>query len=92
MSGKKNFKTKLQKLLDQSIHDFVSITDIEDKYFSMEELTKDELLALQNFERYRIKKLAESKNQRKFNKNFIRIQVLSNLAPYTEFLKSRYRS
>ena len=89
--GKGKFKTKLQKLLSQPLEKVTSITDIEDKYFGMEQLTTDELKALKNFERYRMRKLKESKNKHKFNRAFMRIRVLSNLAPYTEFLKPHYQ-
>jgi len=80
----------LQKLLTQPNSDIVSIADIEEKYFNMERLSDEEHRALRNFERYRVKKLRKSQDQRRFDKNFTRMQVLSNLANYTEFLKPRY--
>ena len=90
MANKSKFKTKLQKYLGQPLLDVTTINDIEEKYFNSEPLDKKEMVALQNFQRYRVRKLSDSKNQSKFDKNFARLQVLSNIAPYTEFLKERY--
>lgn len=91
MANKEKFKTKLQKFLSEPLLEVTTINDIEEKYFNSEDLNKEELKALQNYQRYRVRKLTDSKNnQSKFDKNFARLQVLSNLAPYTEFLKPRY--
>lgn len=90
MSQKNSFNTKLQKYLSQSAAEVVSITDVEEKYYDSIQLNPEELRALRNFERYRMRKLAGAKDNKKFNKNFTRLRVLSNLAPYTEFLKPKY--
>lgn len=92
MSERDKFKTKIQKLLAQSISDIISINDLQDRYFNAEQLSLEELRALRNYERYRMKMLLESKNQKKFDRNFTRLQVLSNIADYTEFLKERYEN
>jgi hypothetical protein len=90
MAEKSKFNTKLQKYLSQPGSEEVSITDVEDKYYNNEQLSADEVQALRNFEKYRMRKLTESKDNHMFNKNFSRLRVLSNLAPYTEFLKPKY--
>lgn len=65
----------------------VSINDLRDKYFSGNSLSKEEKLALVNYDGYRIKYLNESKDEDEFQKRYLEMQAKANLTNYTEFLK-----
>ncbi len=64
----------------------VSINDLRDKYYDGEHLTEEELLAIQNFDKYRIDYLNSSKDEEEFDKRYIELQAKANLADYKEFL------
>lgn len=63
-----------------------SINDLRDKYYDGVELSEDELLAIQNFDNYRIAYLNASENEEEFDKRYLELQAKANLASYTEFL------
>jgi hypothetical protein len=68
----------------------LSINDISDKEFSGKSLTSLEKVALSNFEKYRLAKLNAITDDMAFHDLYRQLQVLANLADYTEFLKDEY--
>lgn len=76
-------KTKTQLL-------HISINDLRDKYFSGTTLTKEEKLALVNYDGYRIKYLNESVDEDQFQERYLEMQAKANLTNYTEFLKAPF--
>lgn len=63
-----------------------SINDLRDKYYDGKHLTEEELLAIQNYDKYRIEYLNSSKDEEEFDKRYIELQAKANLADYREFL------
>lgn len=63
-----------------------SINDLRDKYYDGVELTTNELLAIQNFDKYRIDYLNSSENEEEFDKRYAELQAKANLSSYSEFL------
>lgn len=68
----------------------VSISDLREKEFNGEKLSKKEKLALVSFDKYRISVLNRQENEDAFHKKYMELQALSNLAPFEEFLKEEY--
>ena len=68
----------------------LSINDISDKEFSGKMLTPKEKAALSNFEKYRLAKLNAVTDDMAFHEMYRQLQVMANLAAYTEFLKDEY--
>jgi hypothetical protein len=64
----------------------VSINDLKDKYFDGSSLTKEEELALTNFDHYRIQKLNATKSDAEFKLCYLKIQAMANLKSYRYFL------
>ena len=63
-----------------------SINDLRDKYYDGVELSEDELLAIQNFDKYRIEYLNSSVNEEEFDKRYLELQAKANLASFKDFL------
>lgn len=68
----------------------VSINDLRDKYFSGQTLSKEEKLAMMNYDQYRINYLNESSDEDQFQKRYLELQAKANLTHYSEFLKEPY--
>ena len=68
----------------------VSINDLRDKYFSGAILTKEEKLAMANYDQYRINYLNESTDEEEFQKRYLELQAKANLTHFSEFLKAPY--
>jgi hypothetical protein len=68
----------------------VSINDLRDKEFSGIKLTKEERLALANFDRYRITVLNSQADEQKFHYQYRQLQVIANLNDWKEFLDERF--
>ena len=64
----------------------VSISDLRDKYFDDVELSKDELLAIENFDKYRIEYLNSSPTESEFDKRYLELQAKANLENYKDFI------
>lgn len=67
-----------------------SINDIRDRYYRGDKLKNEELLALYNYERYRLYCLNLEVDERSFHHRYLQLQVMANLSPYQEFLKEEY--
>jgi hypothetical protein len=65
----------------------VSINDLRDKYYDGDHLTEEELLAIQNFDKFRIDYLNSSKDEDEFDKRYLELQAKANLSDYRAFLK-----
>lgn len=63
-----------------------SINDLRDKYYDGLELSEDELLAIQNFDKYRIEYLNSSENEEEFDKRYLELQAKANLASFRDFI------
>ncbi len=48
-----------------------SINDLRDKYYDGAELSEEELLAIQNFDKYRIEYSNSSQNDEEFDKRYL---------------------
>lgn len=68
----------------------VSINDLRDKYFSGQILSKEEKLALMNYDQYRVNYLNDSTDEDQFQKRYLELQAKANLTHYSEFLKESY--
>lgn len=66
----------------------ISINDIKDKYFDGIPLEQEELLAMQNYDKYRLEYLNASKDEADFDQRYFQLTVMANLHPYTDFLDS----
>lgn len=64
----------------------VSINDLRDREFSGEPLSQDEVLALANFDHYRIEQLNAQTTDMAFHEHYRQLQVLANLANWKDFL------
>ena len=65
----------------------ISINDLNDRYYDGEPLSREELTAISNFNRFRIAYLNSAANNAEFNKRYLELQVKANLADYKEFLE-----
>jgi len=63
-----------------------SINDLRDKYYDGKELSEDELLAIQNFDKYRIDYLNASETEEQFDKRYLELQAKANLSNFIDFL------
>jgi hypothetical protein len=83
----------LSQLLKRKASGLVpSINDLRDKEFSGIRLSKDEKLALENFDRYRINVLNAQVEEAGFHHTYRQLQVIANLSDWREFLKSEFAS
>lgn len=64
----------------------ITVNDLNDKLFEGENLSNDELLAIGNFEKFRLEKLNGVTSDLEFKLIYHKIQVMANLSPYTIFL------
>ena len=65
----------------------ISINDLNDRYFDGEPLSKEELMAITNYNKYRIAYLNSAKDNAEFDKRYLELQAKANLADYKEFLE-----
>ena len=65
----------------------ISINDLRDKYYEGKELADKELLAIQNFDKYRIDYLNSSSDEDEFDKRYLELQAKANLSSYKDFLE-----
>jgi hypothetical protein len=64
----------------------ISINDLRDKYYDGKELSDSELLAIQNFDKYRIDYLNSSATEDQFDKRYLELQAKANLSDFKDFL------
>lgn len=64
----------------------ISINDLEEKFFAGNKLSSEELLAIKNYDRYRLKYLNEASDDADFSRRYFELQVKANLSSYTDFL------
>lgn len=81
---------KTEKATGKTILDIVTINDLRDLE-QTNSLGDKEKAALQNYERYRIKKLNESVDEEDFHNKYKLLQALANLSPIEEFLSKKYQ-
>jgi len=77
----------VKKLLESNCK---TINDIRDKEFKGDKLTDNEIIALHNFDKYRIFILNNEDSEEIFHKKYMQLQALANLSPFEEFLKEKY--
>jgi len=63
-----------------------SINDLREKYYDGKDLSEDELLAIQNFDKYRIDYLNSSESEEQFDKRYLELQAKANLSSFNDFL------
>jgi len=63
-----------------------SINDLREKFYDGKELSEDELLAIQNFDKYRIDYLNSSESEEVFDKRYLELQAKANLSNFVDFL------
>lgn len=76
-----NNKTSISKNLFP-----ISINDLRDKYYEGENLSDEELLAIQNYDAYRIEYLNTAENEDDFDKRYRELQIKANLNSFKDFL------
>ena len=74
----------------KSIDGTESINDLREKELSGNYLSEEELIALSNFEKYRLSILNSQKEEDNFHLHYRKLQVISNLGDWREFLKDEY--
>lgn len=89
-----NYLEKIKGVLhapDQDTH-IITINDLRELEFNRSELLNEEQrTALRSFDAFRLKTLNQIEGEDEFNKVYLQIQVMANLMPYSEFLKTDYR-
>ena len=78
-----------KRSVKSSIGGTVSINELRTKE-EKGELTEEEQLALDRFEKYRVKKLNAASDEDDFHNRYKLFQVLANLSPFEEFLEDKY--
>ncbi|MEQ8324912.1 MAG: hypothetical protein RIC15_01960 [Vicingaceae bacterium] len=68
----------------------ISINDLKDLEYKETGLSPQQRLAIKNFDRYRYRMLTSVASEAQFHEEFQRLQVMSNLSSYEEFLKDEY--
>ena len=68
----------------------LSINELKEREYSSDSLTPQQRLAIKNFDRHRFKVLTGIKSEELFHQEFQRLQVLSNLSSYEDFLTDDY--
>jgi len=63
-----------------------SINDLREKYYDGAELSEEELLAIQNFDKYRIDYLNSSETEEQFDTRYLELQAKANLSSFNDFL------
>lgn len=63
-----------------------SISDLKDKYYDNAKLSDEELLAIKNFDKYRIAYLNDSETEAEFDKRYLELQAKANLVNYLDFI------
>tara|TARA_B100000482_G_C12537337_1_gene270881 strand:- start:553 stop:804 length:252 start_codon:yes stop_codon:yes gene_type:complete len=82
----KNLEGLVVKYKKKCNNDFTTINDLIIKEMYDEPLSKNQLKAIHNFYKIRVKHLSSAVNQKRFSKiNFI-IRLAANLVPYKEFV------
>lgn len=82
---------KYQKYFSKSIiGGTVSINDLKDRELNSEEISPEELQAIANYDKFRIRELNQQASEDGFHNKYIQLQVMANLSPFEEFLKEKY--
>jgi folate-dependent tRNA-U54 methylase TrmFO/GidA len=63
-----------------------SINDLKEKQYDDIPLSEEEMLAIQNFDKFRNAYLNASINEEEFDKRYLELQAKANLADYKLFL------
>jgi len=69
----------------------LTINDLRERQFNNHTMGEEEKEALINYDSYRINYLNASETEEEFHKRYFELQAKANLAPFTEFLKDRYK-
>lgn len=69
---------------------FVSINDLREKELDGANLNEKELIALHNFDKYRIAELSKIKNEQAYHKRYSQLRIMAQLVPYEDFLGEKY--
>lgn len=64
----------------------ITINDLKDRYFEGQKLTQEELLAIQNYDKFRLEYLSSATDGKEFDRRYLELQAKANLSPYTDFL------
>ena len=72
------------------VGDIISINELRERFYNGEKLKTDEMIALQNFDSFRIQELNKEKDDLSFHERYRELQVLANLGEHREFLKDIY--
>ncbi len=76
----------LQELDIRTSEDSLSINDLRELYFNGEKLSKEQQLALTNFDKFRLLQLEKVKDEPEFHQVYFKIQAMANLADFRDFL------
>lgn len=66
----------------------ISINDIKDRYYDGLEVSEDEIIAIKNYDAYRIRELNSARNDSEFKLKYLKLQALANLSNYRHFLNT----
>jgi hypothetical protein len=80
----------VNKYAKSSIGGTLSISDLSEREFSGQKLSKEEKQALINFDKFRLAELNKISDDMEFHERYRQLQVMANLADYHEFLKDEY--
>jgi hypothetical protein len=65
----------------------ITISDLRDSYFDELPLAADQILALKEFDKIRVKKLSNVGDDVDFQKQYFDLQVIENTVDYRDFLR-----
>ena len=82
----KNLEGLVEKYKEECNLNFTTINDLVIKEMYDEPLSNNQLKAIQNFYRMRIKYLKSAVNETKFSKMTFLVRLAANLVPYKEFI------
>ncbi|MBK21360.1 MAG: hypothetical protein CMP63_03445 [Flavobacteriales bacterium] len=82
----KNLEGLVEKYIKECNPEFTTIDDLIIKEMHDEPLSNNQLKAIQNFYRMRIKYLTSAVNETKFSKMTFLVRLAANLVPYKDFI------
>ena len=74
----------------QNTGDEITINELRDKESRNENLSEEQAQALLNFEKFRLSELNKTTTDFDFNARYCQLEILANVASYSEFLKEEY--
>ena len=72
--------------ISPNIASVITISDLKDDYFEDCTLSSEQLNAIKTFDKYKLSRLSNIREDADFQKVYYELQVIENTMDYTEFL------